>query len=88
MNKETVKDMNIKPLARICHLADAERTPVQFTTAPSIAVPRALKRAGMRLSDIDCSEINEAFSVVAIVTGSMHLDQTKANTYGGTVSLG
>lgn len=89
MNEEAAKEMSIKPLARIISYADAEGPPVEFTTAPSVAVPRVLERAGMRLSDVDCFEINEAFSVVAIAnTMLLDLDHTKVNVYGGAVSLG
>lgn len=89
MNEEAAKEMNIKPLARIVAYADAEQSPVEFTTAPSIAVPRALDRAGMRLSDIDCFEINEAFSVVACANSMiLGLDESKVNVFGGAVSLG
>ena len=54
-------------LARIRGYGDAEREPDQFTTAPALAIPRALKAAGLTLADIDYFEINEAFSVVDLV---------------------
>ena len=54
-------------LARIRGYADAEREPDKFTTAPALAIPKALKAAGLTLADIDYFEINEAFSVVDLV---------------------
>eukprot|EP00957_Ditylum_brightwellii_P082623 6281971-Ditylum_brightwellii.AAC.1 len=64
MSEEKAKDMGLKPLARILGYGDAEQDPVDFTTAPSLAVPVALKNAGVDMSDIEYHEINEAFSVV------------------------
>lgn len=63
---KVAKDLNLKPLFKIRGFGDAERAPIEFTTAPSDAIPRALKHAGLQLSDIDYHEINEAFSVVAL----------------------
>jgi len=89
MSSEKVKELGIKPLAIIRGYADAEQEPVQFTTTPSIAVPVAVKKAGIELSDIDFVELNEAFSVVGIVnTRKMNLDPVKVNVNGGAVSLG
>jgi acetyl-CoA C-acetyltransferase len=89
MSKEKAEELGIQPIAIIRGYADAEQEPVQFTTTPSIAVPKAVKRAGLELSDIDFVELNEAFSVVGIVnTKKMNLDQAKVNVNGGAVSLG
>lgn len=89
MSSEKAKELGIKPLAIIRGYADAEQEPVQFTTTPSIAVPVAVKRAGLQMSDIDYVELNEAFSVVGIVnTKRMNLDPAKVNVHGGAVSLG
>ena len=89
MSSEKAKEFGIKPLAIIRGYADAEQEPVQFTTTPSIAVPVAVKRAGLQMSDIDFVELNEAFSVVGIVnTKKMNLDPAKVNINGGAVSLG
>ena len=89
MSSEKAKEFGIKPLAIIRGYADAEQEPVQFTTTPSIAVPVAVKRAGLQMSDIDFVELNEAFSVVGIVnTKKMNLDPVKVNIHGGAVSLG
>lgn len=64
MSEEGAKSLGLKPLARILGYGDAEQNPVDFTTTPSLAVPVALKNAGVEMSDIDFHEINEAFSVV------------------------
>ena len=60
------RDHNLKPLFKIRGFGDAARDPVEFTIAPSDAVPRAAKHAGVSMSDIEYHEINEAFSVVAL----------------------
>lgn len=89
MSSDKAKELGIKPLAIIRGYADAEQEPVWFTTTPSIAVPEAVKKAGLQLTDIDFVELNEAFSVVGIVnTKKMNLDAAKVNVNGGAVSLG
>jgi acetyl-CoA C-acetyltransferase len=89
MSSEKAKELGIKPLAVLRGYADAEQEPVWFTTTPSIAMPVAVKRAGLQMSDIDFVELNEAFSVVGIVnTKKMNLDPAKVNVNGGAVSLG
>jgi acetyl-CoA C-acetyltransferase len=76
-------------LARIRGYGDAEGPPVQFTTAPSKAVPIAVERAGMTLNDIEYHEVNEAFSVVALANSMiLNLDSTKVNVFGGAVAMG
>jgi acetyl-CoA C-acetyltransferase len=83
------KQHNLKPLFRIRGFGDAARDPVEFTIAPSDAIPRALAHAGMKLSDIDYHEINEAFSVVALANAQiLNLDIKKVNAHGGAVALG
>lgn len=68
---------------------DAEQAPEDFTTAPALAVPRALAHAGVSLSDVDYHEINEAFSVVALANMKlMDLDHSRVNVNGGAVALG
>ena len=64
MSEDAASALGLKPLARILGFGDAEHDPVNFTTAPSLAVPKALIASGVQLSDIDFHEINEAFSVV------------------------
>ena len=89
MSSEKAKELGIKPIAIIRGYADAEQEPVQFTTTPSIAVPSAVKKAGLQMSQIDIVELNEAFSVVGIVnTRKMNLDPAKVNVNGGAVSIG
>ena len=89
MSKEKADAMGIKPLAVIRSYADAEQAPEWFTTTPSMAVPKAIAKAGLQMSDIDFTELNEAFSVVGIVNiQKMNLDPAKVNVHGGAVSLG
>lgn len=89
MSKEKADEMGIKPLAIVRGYADAEQAPEWFTTTPSLAVPKAVAKAGLQMSDIDFVELNEAFSVVGIVnTQKLHLDTNKVNVNGGAVSLG
>jgi acetyl-CoA C-acetyltransferase len=89
MSEEKAAELGLKPLARILSYADAQQAPEWFTTAPSKALPLALHRAGLSITDIDCFEINEAFSVVAIANNQqMALDAAKVNVNGGAVSLG
>ncbi len=89
MNKEKAVQLNIKPLAKIISYADAEQAPEWFTTSPSLSIPKALKKAGLSIADIDAFELNEAFSVVGIVnTRKLQLDPAKVNFNGGAVSLG
>jgi acetyl-CoA C-acetyltransferase len=89
MSSDKAKELGIKPIAIIRGYADAEQEPVQFTTTPSIAVPAAVKKAGLQMNQIDYVELNEAFSVVGIVnTKKMHLDPAKVNVNGGAVSMG
>ncbi|MEX6687013.1 acetyl-CoA C-acyltransferase [Danxiaibacter flavus] len=89
MSEEKAKQLNIKPLAVIKSYADAEQAPEWFTTTPSLAVPRAVAKAGLTLNDIDYVELNEAFSVVGIANmQKMNLSADKVNVHGGAVSIG
>jgi acetyl-CoA C-acetyltransferase len=89
MSKEKATELGIKPLARILSYADAEQAPEWFTTTPSLAVPKAIKKAGLTIEQVDYFELNEAFSVVGIVnTQNMKLDAAKVNVNGGAVALG
>jgi acetyl-CoA C-acetyltransferase len=88
-SESAVKKYNLKPLARIVSFADAAQEPAWFTTAPTLATPLALKRAGLTTSDIDFYEVNEAFSVVTLAFAKlMDIDLAKINVHGGAVSLG
>ncbi len=89
MSAEKAKSLGLKPLARILSYADAEQAPEWFTTTPSVAIPRAVQKAGLKMSDIGFFEINEAFSVVSLANMQlMNLDASKVNVNGGAVSLG
>jgi acetyl-CoA C-acetyltransferase len=89
MSKEKADELGLKPLAVIRSYADAEQEPTYFTTTPSIAVPKAVQKAGLQMADIDFVELNEAFSVVGIVNSKkMNLDPSIVNVNGGAVSLG
>jgi acetyl-CoA C-acetyltransferase len=89
MSREKAEELGVKPLARIRGFADAEQAPEWFTTTPSLAIPKALKHAGLSAADVDFYEINEAFSVVSLANNKLlNLEGTKVNVYGGAVSLG
>jgi acetyl-CoA C-acetyltransferase len=89
VSEEKLKQLELQPMARILSYADAEQAPEWFTTSPSIAVPKAIQKAGLKMSDIDYWELNEAFSVVGIENMKrMDLDPAKVNLHGGAVSLG
>ncbi len=89
MSGEKMKALGLKPLAKIVSYADAEQDPKWFTTAPSLALPKALAKAGLSINQIDFFEFNEAFSVVGIVnTQLLKIDPAKVNIRGGAVSLG
>lgn len=89
MSKEKADALGVKPLAIVRSYADAEQAPEWFTTTPSLAVPKAVAKAGLQMSDIDFVELNEAFSVVGIVnTQKMNLSPNKVNVHGGAVSIG
>ena len=89
MTEEKAKELGLTPIAVIRGYADAEQAPQWFTTTPSIAIPKAIEKAGLTLSDIEFYELNEAFSVVGIENSRrLHLDPTIVNVHGGAVSLG
>lgn len=89
MTEEKALELGLKPIAVICGYADAEQAPQWFTTSPSIAIPKAIEKAGLQASDIEYYELNEAFSVVGIENSRrLKLDPEKVNVHGGAVSLG
>jgi acetyl-CoA C-acetyltransferase len=89
MSKEKMEALGLKPLAKIRGYADVEQAPEWFTTTPSLALPKAVAKAGLNMSDLEFVELNEAFSVVGIVNAQkMGLDAAKVNVNGGAVSLG
>ena len=88
-SEEAVAKMGLTPLAKIHASADAAQAPEWFTTAPSLAIPKALDKAGLTVSDIDLWELNEAFSVVGIANNqALGLDSDCVNVHGGAVALG
>lgn len=89
MSEEKMNELGLKPIARILAFADAAQAPEWFTTSPSLAIPKALKWAGLDIKDIDYFELNEAFSVVGIINNRLlGLNPEKVNVYGGAVALG
>ncbi|MBK9401030.1 MAG: acetyl-CoA C-acyltransferase [Bacteroidetes bacterium] len=89
MSKEKADELGIKPLAKIRGFADAQQAPEWFTTTPSKALPKAVEKAGLKMSDVEYFEINEAFSVVALANNKeMKLNPEKVNVNGGAVSIG
>ncbi|WP_297336387.1 acetyl-CoA C-acyltransferase [Algoriphagus sp.] len=89
VSKEKAEELGLKPLAKIRGFADAAKDPLWFTTAPALAIPKAIKHAGLTSEEIDFYEINEAFSAVALANQKeLNLDPAKLNVYGGAVSLG
>ncbi len=89
MSGEKVKELGLQPLAKITGFADASQDPEWFTTTPSKALPKALKKANLSLEQVDFFEINEAFSVVALANmKELNISHDKLNVFGGAVALG
>lgn len=89
MSEAKVKELGIKPIAKILGWGDAAREPERFTTAPALAIPKAIKHAGITEKDVDFYEINEAFSVVALANMKLlNLTSDKVNVFGGSVAIG
>lgn len=89
MSEAKAKELGVKPLAKILGWGDAAHQPSKFTTAPALAIPKALKHAGVDQKDVDYFEINEAFSVVALANMKLlGLTEDKVNVHGGAVALG
>jgi acetyl-CoA C-acetyltransferase len=89
MSRKKAERMGLLPLARIVSFLDTEQEPALFTTAPAVAVPKAIKMANLIKEEIDYFEINEAFSVVPLAYEKMQeIPHKKMNIYGGAVSLG
>ena len=88
-SEAAVTQHGLQPLAKILATADAAQAPEWFTTAPSLALPKALSKAGLSNDDIDLRELNEAFSVVGIANNhELSLDPKVVNVHGGAVALG
>ena len=89
VSEEAVEKYNLKPLAKIISYADAAQEPEWFTTAPSLAIPKALAKAELTIADIDYWELNQAFAVVGLANMKiLGLDPTKVDVNGGAVALG
>lgn len=89
MSPSKAEQLRVKPLARIVAQASSAKEPVWFTTAPADGIKKVLQRAGLKISDIDLFEINEAFAVVALaVNNILGLDMKRVNVNGGAVALG
>jgi acetyl-CoA C-acetyltransferase len=88
-SEEEVQKRGLKPIAKIIGWGDAEQSPSKFTTAPALAIPKAVKHAGLSLDQVDAYEINEAFSVVALANMKiLGLNEDKVNLHGGAVAIG
>lgn len=89
VSKEALEELGLKPLAKIRGFADAAKDPLWFTTAPALAIPKALKHAGVSAEEVDYYEINEAFAAVALANQKeLNLENDQVNVFGGAVSLG
>ena len=89
MSENKAQSLGLKPLAYIRSYADAAQEPKWFTTAPAKALPKALEKAGLTISDVDYFEFNEAFAVVGLANAKiLGIDNDKINVNGGAVSLG
>ena len=89
ISKKKMEELGLTPIAKIRGFGDAAQEPIWFTTSPSLAIPRALKHAGVEQGDVDYFEINEAFAAVAIANNrKLDLDPEKVNVHGGAVALG
>lgn len=89
VSEKKLKELNLTPLAKIIGFGDAAQEPIWFTTAPSLAIPKAIAHAGISKEDVDFYEINEAFSAVALANNKeLGLDNDKVNVNGGSVALG
>lgn len=89
MTEEKAIALGLKPLAYIRGYADAAQEPKWFTTSPAKAIPKALEKAGLKVSDVDYFEFNEAFAVVGLANAKiLDLNNDTINVNGGAVSLG
>jgi acetyl-CoA C-acetyltransferase len=89
VSEAKLKELNLKPIAKILGFADAAQQPSKFTTSPALAIPKALQKAGVSQESIDAFEINEAFSVVALANLKLlGLPEDKVNIHGGAVAIG
>ena len=88
-SEDAVKKYGLKPIAKIVSFADAAHDPMWFTTAPTLAAPKAIERAGLNKEQIDFYEVNEAFAVVTMAfEKELNVSHDKVNVNGGACSLG
>ena len=88
-SEEKAEELGLTPLVEIVAQASAAKKPIEFTTAPTDAINKVLKKANLTLDDIDLFEINEAFAVVSLANNKLlGLDPSKVNVNGGAVALG
>jgi len=89
MSREKADELGIKPIAQIMSYADSSQEPKWFTTTPTTALEKAIKKANLKKDSIDFWELNEAFSVVVIANiQKLDINPEKVNIHGGAVSLG
>ena len=89
MSEKMVKELNLEPIARLLSYSVAGVSPRIMGIGPVAAIPKALTQAGLKLSDIDQIELNEAFATQALaVIKEGNLDPQKVNVNGGAVALG
>ncbi len=89
MSEDKARELGLKPIARIRSMAIAGVAPEEMGIGPVPAIHKALQRAGLKLSDIDCIEINEAFAVqVLSVLKLLGIDESRVNTRGGAIAIG
>lgn len=89
VSETKLRQLGLRPLARIVSFADAAQEPIQFPTSPALAVKKALSRASLDVSFVDFFEFNEAFSVVGVANMNLlKIPSSKVNVYGGAVALG
>ncbi len=89
MSEEKAKELNLTPLVEIVAQSSAAKVPIEFTTAPADAINKVLKKAGLKINDIDLWEINEAFAVVSLAVNKiLGLTKENVNVNGGAIALG
>jgi len=89
MSEEMVKELNLTPIARLVSYSLAGVDPTLMGTGPIAAVPKALKKANIKLDDIDLIELNEAFASQSLaVIRTLDMDMEKVNVNGGAIALG
>lgn len=89
VSEDKLKELGLTPLAKISGWGEAAREPIDFTIAPSLAIPKALKHAKLSADQVDFYELNEAFSVVGLANAKLlGLNEDKLNVYGGAVAMG